>query len=304
MGINRTSARRPVPSEAGSGHEAIPGSQMLVATDVAARGLDVEGVTHVFNYDMPHDVESYIHRIGRTGRAGGNGMAITFATGKDLNDLQRIEEGISLRLKRVRYDSSAGGLRESTGGSGRDTGRAGKARNISSLEADQERGQGRSRADRGTGSGRSRGAEQSRGRAGSSRRDERGSGRAGNRDGRVDEGRGQSAAGGRGSCSRDGGRAGEGRGPLSAGGRGSGSRDGDVQAKAVDHRPEHAVAAAVDRPEPRGVEIKAVAADRAVPDPLKAVPQEARVVAGAVDEAARSSRKISGSICFNPEDPV
>ena len=74
--------------------------QLLVATDVAARGLDVEGVTHVFNYDMPHDVESYIHRIGRTGRAGGNRMAITFAAGKDLNDLQRIEEGISLRLKR------------------------------------------------------------------------------------------------------------------------------------------------------------------------------------------------------------
>ncbi|MGC6583428.1 DEAD/DEAH box helicase [Paenibacillus sp. Dod16] len=200
--------------------------QLLVATDVAARGLDVEGVTHVFNYDMPHDVESYIHRIGRTGRAGGNGMAITFAAGKDLNDLQRIEEGISLRLKRVRYDSSAGGLRESTGGSGRDTGRAGKARNISSLESDQERGQGRSRADRGTGSGRSRGSEQSRGRAGSSRRDERGSGRAGNRDGRAGEGRGQSAAGGRSSGSRDGGRAGEGRGPLSAGGRSSGSRDG------------------------------------------------------------------------------
>lgn len=78
----------------------------------------------------------------------------------------------------------------------------------------------------------------------------------------------------------------------------------DVQAKAVHHRPEHAAAAAVDRPEPRGVEIKAVAADRAVPDPLKAVLQEARVVAGAVDAAVRSSRKISGSICFNPEDPV
>ena len=52
-------------------------SQFLVATDVAARGLDVEGVTHVFNYDIPHDVESYVHRIGRTGRAGGDGMAIT-----------------------------------------------------------------------------------------------------------------------------------------------------------------------------------------------------------------------------------
>lgn len=199
--------------------------QLLVATDVAARGLDVEGVTHVYNYDMPHDVDSYIHRIGRTGRAGGNGMAITFAAGKDLNDLQRIEEGISLRLKRVRYDSSAGGLRESTGGSGRDTGRPGKARNISSLESDQERGQGRSRADRGTGSGRSRGSEQGRGRAGSSRRDERGSGRAGSRDGRPGEGRGPSSAGGRSSGSRDGGRAGgEGRGQSQAVTRGSSSR--------------------------------------------------------------------------------
>lgn len=78
----------------------------------------------------------------------------------------------------------------------------------------------------------------------------------------------------------------------------------DVQAKVVHHRPEHAAAAAVDRPEPRGVEIKAVAADRAVPDPPKAALQEVRVVAGAVDAAARRSRKISGSICFNPEDPV
>ncbi|MHA2857421.1 DEAD/DEAH box helicase [Paenibacillus lautus] len=191
--------------------------QLLVATDVAARGLDVEGVTHVFNYDMPHDVESYIHRIGRTGRAGGSGMAITFAAGKDLNDLQRIEEGISQRLKRVRYDSAAGSLRESSGGSGRDTGRPRKARNVSSLESDNERGQGRSRSDRGTGSGRSRGNEQGRGSAGSSRRDDRGSGRTG---GRTGEGRGPAAAGGRGSGGRDGGRAGEGRGQQ-AGTRGS-----------------------------------------------------------------------------------
>ena len=44
--------------------------QLLIATDVAARGLDVEGITHVFNYDIPEDSESYVHRIGRTGRAG------------------------------------------------------------------------------------------------------------------------------------------------------------------------------------------------------------------------------------------
>lgn len=204
--------------------------QLLVATDVAARGLDVEGVTHVFNYDMPHDVESYIHRIGRTGRAGGNGMAITFAASKDLNDLQRIEEGISLRLKRVRYDSGAGSLRESSGSG--DAGRPGKTRTVSSLESDNERGQGRSRADRGTGSGRSRGnhsgsarGEQNRGRGESSRRDERGAGRTGSRDGQSGEGRTSSLAGGRGGSSREG-RATEGRGSSQAGARGNSSGRG------------------------------------------------------------------------------
>ncbi|MDQ0232546.1 ATP-dependent RNA helicase DeaD [Metabacillus malikii] len=68
--------------------------QLLVATDVAARGLDVEGVTHVFNYDIPHDVESYVHRIGRTGRAGGDGVAYTLVAPKDLDFLRMIEKGI------------------------------------------------------------------------------------------------------------------------------------------------------------------------------------------------------------------
>ncbi|WP_408635010.1 DEAD/DEAH box helicase [Paenibacillus phocaensis] len=63
--------------------------ELLVATDVAARGIDVEGVTHVFNYDIPHDVDSYIHRIGRTGRAGEKGVAITFAAPKDMEALRR-----------------------------------------------------------------------------------------------------------------------------------------------------------------------------------------------------------------------
>lgn len=53
---------------------------ILVATDVAARGIDVSGVTHVYNFDIPQDPESYVHRIGRTGRAGKTGLAITFAT--------------------------------------------------------------------------------------------------------------------------------------------------------------------------------------------------------------------------------
>jgi len=74
--------------------------QFLVATDVAARGLDVEGVTHVFNYDIPHDVESYIHRIGRTGRAGGEGVAFTLVAPKDLDFLRMIEKGIHQKLER------------------------------------------------------------------------------------------------------------------------------------------------------------------------------------------------------------
>ncbi len=74
--------------------------QFLIATDVAARGLDVEGVTHVFNYDIPEDMESYIHRIGRTGRAGGKGMAVTFAAPKDRAHLQMIEKGTKGAIKR------------------------------------------------------------------------------------------------------------------------------------------------------------------------------------------------------------
>ncbi|WP_409303362.1 DEAD/DEAH box helicase [Peribacillus sp. SCS-155] len=74
--------------------------QLLVATDVAARGLDVEGVTHVFNYDVPEDAESYIHRIGRTGRAGEEGLAVTFVASKDLRKLTEIEKGIRLTLER------------------------------------------------------------------------------------------------------------------------------------------------------------------------------------------------------------
>ncbi|MGE6257741.1 DEAD/DEAH box helicase [Heyndrickxia sporothermodurans] len=75
--------------------------QYLVATDVAARGIDVEGVTHVFNYDIPHDVESYIHRIGRTGRAGEKGVAITFVAPKDRSFLEMIEKGIHQTFDKI-----------------------------------------------------------------------------------------------------------------------------------------------------------------------------------------------------------
>lgn len=79
--------------------------QFLVATDVAARGLDIEGITHVFNYDIAHDAESYIHRIGRTGRAGQKGIAVTFVTHRDRRTLDDIERGIKSTIKKRKMDN-------------------------------------------------------------------------------------------------------------------------------------------------------------------------------------------------------
>ena len=64
---------------------------LLVATDIAARGLDIEHVTHVVNFDLPNSTETYVHRIGRTGRVGRTGRAITFVTSKQIEDLRTIE---------------------------------------------------------------------------------------------------------------------------------------------------------------------------------------------------------------------
>ena len=65
---------------------------ILVATDVAARGLDISGVSHVYNYDIPQDPDSYVHRIGRTGRAGQNGMSVTFVTPNEIGYMKEIEK--------------------------------------------------------------------------------------------------------------------------------------------------------------------------------------------------------------------
>lgn len=72
---------------------------VLVATDVAARGLDITGVTHVYNYDIPQEAESYVHRIGRTGRAGQSGQSITFVSPNEMGYLSIIEGTTKKRMK-------------------------------------------------------------------------------------------------------------------------------------------------------------------------------------------------------------
>ena len=74
---------------------------ILVATDVAARGLDVERVTHVINYDMAHDCETYVHRIGRTGRAGRSGVAILFVTPRESRLLNALERHTRQRIEKM-----------------------------------------------------------------------------------------------------------------------------------------------------------------------------------------------------------
>jgi ATP-dependent RNA helicase DeaD len=78
---------------------------IIIATDVAARGLDVERISHVINYDIPHDSESYVHRIGRTGRAGRSGKAILFITPRERHLLRMIERNNSTKIERMSLPS-------------------------------------------------------------------------------------------------------------------------------------------------------------------------------------------------------
>lgn len=79
---------------------------ILIATDVAARGLDISGVTHVYNFDIPQDPESYVHRIGRTGRAGKSGTAITFVTPREMGYLRIVEETTKKRMTPLKPPTS------------------------------------------------------------------------------------------------------------------------------------------------------------------------------------------------------
>jgi superfamily II DNA/RNA helicase len=102
--------------------------RLLACSDVAARGIDIGGLSHVFNFDVPHHAEDYVHRIGRTGRAGREGRAFTLATPEDRLAVEAIEKLIGAPIPRLQVD----GLdpvtwAESTGRGGR-RGRGGKPR--------------------------------------------------------------------------------------------------------------------------------------------------------------------------------
>lgn len=83
------------------------GLEFLVATDIAARGIDVDDVQVVFNYDLPYDGEDYVHRIGRTGRAGREGRAISFVSGRELFQIRNIERYTNMRITRARIPTEA-----------------------------------------------------------------------------------------------------------------------------------------------------------------------------------------------------
>ena len=80
--------------------------QVLVATDIASRGLHVDDVAHVINYDLPKMAEDFIHRVGRTGRAGLQGRASSLVTGAEVLELRGIERTLKLRIERKQFDAS------------------------------------------------------------------------------------------------------------------------------------------------------------------------------------------------------
>lgn len=85
-------------------------ARVLVATDVAQRGLDIEGISHVINFDVPQDPDSYVHRVGRTARAGQKGEAITFMSPGEIGELRAIELHIGRELPKIELEGYGFGL--------------------------------------------------------------------------------------------------------------------------------------------------------------------------------------------------
>jgi ATP-dependent RNA helicase DeaD len=88
-------------------------SRILVATDLAGRGLDIDGVTHIINYDVPQNPYTYFHRIGRTGRAGKTGTAVTIVSAEQNGDFRAIQSMADDRIERLSFTSGPGGREES-----------------------------------------------------------------------------------------------------------------------------------------------------------------------------------------------
>lgn len=135
-------------------------AQILVATDLAARGIDVEGISHVFNYEIPIEPEQYVHRIGRTGRAGATGVAISLCSPGERSQLQNIEKLIGFEIledgrtpepvKEAEPSARAAGPAEASKGSRnrrrrRRRGGRGRSPDAASPAADQSPGQQRTR---------------------------------------------------------------------------------------------------------------------------------------------------------------
>ncbi|WP_430471829.1 DEAD/DEAH box helicase [Thalassospira lucentensis] len=183
---------------------------VLIATDVAARGIDVPGITHVVNYDLPQDADSYVHRIGRTGRGSAEGIAIAFCEPRDIRLLRNIERLIKqdIAIDENHEFHAAPPARSAGGGGGRDGGRG-----RGGFGGGRDAGRGRGGFGGGRDAGRGRGGFGG-GRDGAARD----GARDGGRDGGRDAGRGRSFGGG-----RDGARDGV-QGERAA--RGFGGRDG------------------------------------------------------------------------------
>jgi superfamily II DNA/RNA helicase len=108
--------------------------RILVATDIAARGIDVEGISHVINYDLPNVPETYVHRIGRTARAGARGVAISLCTADQLPDLRAIETLIGKRIASAPHHAGPAARRQSHPQRGRDRYRTPERGNASAHE--------------------------------------------------------------------------------------------------------------------------------------------------------------------------